>query len=98
LSTTQLGELYANFGVLVIPLLPLFTIFILLGSAKLAERFTHHALLLAVLFLQCISFARSSFEDNFITFLFAMLIIWALRLARDLCHAGPQIRASEAVS
>jgi len=96
LSTTQLGELYANFGALEIPLLPLVTILILLGSARLAERHAEHALLLALLFLQCISFARSSFEDNFITLLFALLLIRVLGLAKDLCPAKPQIAVAEA--
>jgi hypothetical protein len=95
LSTTQLGELYANFGVLVIPLLPLFTILILLGSAKLAERCTHHALLLAVLFLQCISFARSSFEDNFISFIFAVLLIHGLRMEQGLAGIGKERHAPQ---
>jgi hypothetical protein len=95
LSTTQLGELYANFGVLVVPLLPLFTILILLGSAKLAERFAHHALLLAVLFLQCISFARSSFEDNFISLIFAVLLMQGFRLEQGLLGFGNERRAPQ---
>ncbi len=85
LGTTQLGELYANFGVLAVLLLPLFTTLILLFSTKLVGRSENHALLLAVIFLLSISFARTSFEDNFITFCFSAFLIWGLRLQRGLC-------------
>ena len=85
LGTTQLGELYANFGVLSVLLLPFVTVLILLLSDRLAQRIERHALLSAVLFLLLIWFARSSFEDNFITFLFAWILIWGLSLEQSLC-------------
>jgi hypothetical protein len=85
-GTTQLGELYANFGVFVVLLLPSFTIMILFLSAKLTPKIESHALLLAVLFLLMISFARASFEDNFITFVFTVVLMWGLRLQRGLYH------------
>ena len=84
LGTTQLGELYANFGVLSVLLLPFVTALILLLSDKLAQRIERHALLSPVLFLLLIWYARSSFEDNFITFLFALVLIRVLRLERGL--------------
>jgi hypothetical protein len=88
LSTTQLGELYANFGVFTILMLPTFTISILFLSAKLTPKMESHALLLAVLFLLMVSFARTSFEDNFITFVFTSLLMWGLRLQRGLYCTG----------
>lgn len=84
LGTTQLGELYVNFGVLAILMLPSFTIMILFLSAKLTPKMESHALLLAVLFVLMISFARTSFEDNFITFVFTLVLMWGLRLQRGL--------------
>jgi oligosaccharide repeat unit polymerase len=88
LSTTQLGELYANFGVFIVLLLPSFTILILFLSAKLTPRIESHALLLAVLFLLLISFARTSFEDTFITFVFTAVLMWGLRLQQGLYCTG----------
>jgi len=88
LGTTQLGELYANFGVFAILLLPFFTIMILLLSAMLTRRIESHALLLTVLFLLLIWLARTSFEDNLITFVFAAVLIWGLRLQRGLYCTG----------
>jgi len=82
---TQLGELYANFGILSVLLLPFITVLIFLLSEKLRQKFEKHGLLLAVLFLLSIWFARSTFADNFITFLFALVLIWGLRLERGLC-------------
>ena len=94
LGTTQLGELYANFGVLSVLLLPFVTVLILLLSDRLAQRIERHALLSAVLFLLLIWFARSSFEDNFITFLFAWILIWGLSLEQSLCFPSERRRAS----
>jgi hypothetical protein len=92
LGTTQLGELYANFGVLVVILLPLLTMLMLLLSVKLAARGEKHALLLPVLFLLAIWLARTSFEDNFITFLFSMLLVWVFRLQRGLWRPSEALR------
>lgn len=98
LGTTQLGELYANFGVFTVLLLPFITIMILLLSAKLTPKIESHALLLAVLFLSLIWFARTSFEDNFITFVFAAALMWVLRLQRGLyCtdHLAPVFQLAQ---
>lgn len=85
LGTTQLGELYANFGALSVLLLPFITVLILLLSERLTRKIEKHALLSAMLFVLLIWYARSSFEDNFVTFLFALLLIWGLKLERGLC-------------
>jgi hypothetical protein len=80
LGATQLGELYANFGVLSVLFLPSVTVFILLLSEKLARRFEEHALLSVVLFVLLIWCVRSTFADNFVAFLLALALIRALRL------------------
>lgn len=88
ISTTQLGELYANFGALSVLLLPSITMLILLLSEKLERKCEEHALLSAVLFVLLIWYARSSFADNLVTFLFVLLLIWGLKLERGLCLAS----------
>jgi oligosaccharide repeat unit polymerase len=98
LGTTQLGELYANFGVFAVLLLPFITVLILLLSAKLARKSESNALLLAVLFLLLISLARTSFEDNFITFLFSMLLVWGLRLQSGFFFGAQGQRSSVPLS
>jgi len=85
LNATQLGELYANFGALSVLLLPFTTVLILLLSEKLAQKIEKHALLSTALFVLLIWYARSSFEDNFITFLLVLLLVQGLRLERGLC-------------
>ncbi len=82
LGGTQLAELYANFGVFSVLLLPAITVLILLLSDKVTRNIERHALLSAVLFVLCAWYARSSFEDNFVTFLMAQLLIWVLQLER----------------
>jgi hypothetical protein len=94
LGTTQLGELYANFGALSVLLLPFITALILLLSERLTRKIEKHVLLSAVLFVLLIWYARSSFEDNFITFLFALLMIRGLQLERGLCLPGQSRPAS----
>ncbi len=84
MTTTQLGELYANFGVFAVFLLPVFTCLILILSEKLTQKMESQTLLIMALFLIMIWFARSSFEDNFITFVFTAALIVALRLQRGL--------------
>jgi oligosaccharide repeat unit polymerase len=82
LGGTQLAELYANFGVFSVLLLPAITVLILLLSEKVTRDVERHALLSAVLFVLCAWYARSSFADNFVTFLMAQLLISVLRLDR----------------
>jgi len=89
LAATQLGELYANFGLFSVLLLPVITMLILSLSEKLTSEPNNHALLPAVTFLLSIWFARSSFDDNFITFVFVMLLLWVLRLEQGLCSRIP---------
>jgi len=98
LGATQLGELYANFGVLSVLLLPAVTAFILLLSERLARRVEEHALLSVVLFVLLIWCVRSTFEDNFVAFVLALALIRALRLERGLCLTRQLRPAPDALS
>jgi oligosaccharide repeat unit polymerase len=92
LAATQLGELYANFGVLSVVLLPLITVLTFVLSDELAQSIEKNILLSVVVFLVSIWSVRATFEDNFITFLVSMCLIWALRLEQGLCSKGPTIK------
>ena len=83
-AATELGELYANFGPISILLLPLLTLAILFGSEWLTQRIRQHVLTSSVLFLLLIWSARSTLEDNFITFLLAALLIRIFRFDQNL--------------
>jgi oligosaccharide repeat unit polymerase len=84
---TQLGELYANFGPFSILLLPGLTLAVLLLSNRLRPGAPHHLLLFTALFLLLIWCARSTLEDQFITFVVVFVVIRVLRLERGL--GGP---------
>jgi hypothetical protein len=84
-AVTQLGELYANFGVLSVLLLPFVTVVILLLSEMLTRKIEKRVLLSGVLFLLSIWLARAAFVDNLITLIFGFVLIKALRLERGLC-------------
>jgi hypothetical protein len=87
-AATELGELYANFGPISVLLLPLLTLAILLGSEWLTQRMDHHALTSSVVFLLLIWATRSTLEDNFITFILAVLLIRICRFDKRL-HSMP---------
>jgi hypothetical protein len=93
LGATQLGELYANFGPVSILLLPFMTVLILLLSLKLGSVIEKHMLLSATISILLIWAALASFEDSFITFFFAALLIWGLRMDRGLCASNPLAQA-----
>jgi oligosaccharide repeat unit polymerase len=81
-AATQLGELYANFGPASILLLPALTLAILLLSNHLRKGAQRNPLIFTELFLLLIWAARSTLEDQFITFVFALLLTRGLRLER----------------
>jgi oligosaccharide repeat unit polymerase len=87
LGATQFGELYANFGLLTMFLLALVTGLILVLSSKLARVVGRHLLLSATLSLLLTWAVLVSVEDSFITFVFAWMLIWALRFDRGLCKS-----------
>lgn len=97
-ATTQLGELYANFGPISVMLLPLITLLILRLSNKLMQKIEKHILLSALLFLLFLWSVRATFEESFITLLLAIFLIWGLRLAQGLWPAGATIKASATAS
>jgi hypothetical protein len=88
LTSTALGELYANFGLACLVLFPLLTWMILqLGSSKgMSEG--RHALVSMILFSMMISFARSSFSDNVLTLAFALLIVKVFGLEKNLLRSA----------
>jgi hypothetical protein len=93
LGATQLGELYANFGPISILLLPFMTVLILWLSLRLGSAIEKHMLLSATISILLIWAALASFEDSFITFFFAALLIWGLRMDRGLCASDPLAQA-----
>jgi hypothetical protein len=95
LDATELGELYANFGVLSVLLSPFITLSILFCSEKFTQDIEKHVLLWGMLFLLAIWFARTTFADNFLTLLFALLLVWGLRLERGLCFPSSSGLASQ---
>jgi oligosaccharide repeat unit polymerase len=84
LAVTALGECWANFGPLSLLLFPLITVGILNLSSARAEHFRNHALLGTTAFLLFIWIARSSFEDNFLTFTLAIALSTILGLEKGL--------------
>ncbi len=97
INSTELGELYANFGVLSVLLLPLITIVILLFSEKFTKEFEKHVLLSGMLFLLSIWFALTTFSDIMHIFLFSVLLVWGLRFERGLCFPSRFMLGSERV-
>ncbi len=95
LAVTQFGECYANFGPFSLLLFPLATVIIMKFSAGSAGQMQNHALLSAVVFVLFIWVARSSFEDNFITFVLAFILSRSLRLEKGLTDRGGVWRTSE---
>ena len=85
LGSTAFGEAYANFGFAGIMVLPLFTWFALWYSSWLTAVLERRALLTAVSFILFIWFARATFAGNSISLIGAALLIWVLRLEKELC-------------
>jgi hypothetical protein len=75
LGATQMGELYANFGFLSVLLLPIITIGLMSLSNHPIFGMENGTLISAVLFLLVLWSTLASFEDSFITFAFALLLI-----------------------
>lgn len=88
LNSTALGEASANFGVLGVFVLPLFTWLALRYSEWLLAGYEKHALLSAVSFVMMIWFARSTFAENAFTLIGAALLIQVLGLESRLRMDG----------
>jgi len=89
LGSTALGEAWANFGILGIFVLPLFTWLALRYSEWLAAAGARHALLSAVSFALFIWFARGTFAESVMTLLGAVLLMWILKLEKGLYIPTP---------
>lgn len=86
LGATQLGELYANFGIASVLLLPIITIALICFSGWVGFR-SRHLLTSAVIFVLLVWSVLSSFEDSFITFAFAFLMLRFCKLEHNLFFA-----------
>ena len=84
LDSTTLGEAWANFGFFGVLVLPLFTWLALRFSEHLTAACERHTLLSAVSFVMFIWFARSTFAENAMTLLGAILLMWMLKLEKGL--------------
>lgn len=85
LGSTALGEAYANFGILAIFILPLFTWLTFWYSERLTAACEKHTLLSAVSFVMFIWYARATFAENSMSLIGAALLIWMLKLEKGLC-------------
>lgn len=83
LGSTSLGEAYANFGIAGILVLPALTWFAVWCDKRIS-RSGNHFLLSAVSFVMFIGFVRFPFAENSLTWIAALLVIWALKLERGL--------------
>lgn len=92
LCSTALGEACANFGVVGIMALPLFTWAVACYTKYLAGGPGGRPLLSAVSFVVLIWFARCTFAENVINLIEAALLIWALRLEKGLCTTEAPVR------
>lgn len=88
LNSTALGEASANFGILGVFVLPLFTWLALGYSQWLLVGYRKHALLCAVSFVMLIWFARSTFAENAFTLIGAAVVIRVLGLEKRLWLSG----------
>jgi oligosaccharide repeat unit polymerase len=84
LGSTTLGEAYANFGVAGILVLPLLTWFAVFCSTRLAGAGGKHNLMSAVSFVMFIAMVRFPFAENTLTWMAALLAIWAFRLEKGI--------------
>jgi hypothetical protein len=79
-----LGELYANFGVASVLLLPAITLFLMYLSHWTFFASGNRPLVAAVVFLLVLWSVLASFEDSFITFVFVFVLVRCFRLERNL--------------
>ena len=85
LGSTALGEACANFGLLGVFVLPLFTWVALRYSERLTMAHERHTLLSAVSFVLFIWFARATLAETSMSLVGGALLIWVLRLEKGLC-------------
>jgi oligosaccharide repeat unit polymerase len=88
LGSTALGEAYGNFGVAGILVMPLLTWLAASSGERFARAGGRHSLMSAVSFVMFIAFVRFPFAENAMTWIAALLAIWALQL-----ESGPGLPA-----
>ncbi|HBG73897.1 MAG: hypothetical protein A2X25_03230 [Chloroflexi bacterium GWB2_49_20] len=86
MSSTALGEMWANFGYFSIFLMPIFT-FVLMSLGHYIQKHINKMVLLnSYLFVILIWMARSVFGDNFQILIVSILIIWGMRYEKNLYY------------
>ena len=95
-SFTQFGEVYFNFGMAALGVIPIMTIFIVVSSNYLEKRFYRMPLKVVSACLLIFWMSRSIFSDNLILLLFTCLIIWGFRLDKNLYYSTPASGISSA--
>jgi len=88
LSSTAMGEMYANFGLFMIVLLPIMTIVIVFISHRVTDKLHKNYILSSIMFFMFAWMARSEFASNFIFILFAMIFIRGLSLEKGLFYSA----------
>ena len=88
LSSTVLGEMYANFGPFSMLLLPLFTAVLISLHNRLIARRERYVLLSSVSFVLMIWHVRIAFAETFVSFLLCGVVIWGLSLESGLSLQG----------
>ena len=91
LGSTALGEAYGNFGVAGLFVLPLLTGFAISCGERIARAGKGDSLISAVCFVIFIAFVRFPFAENSMTWIAALLVIWALKLENGL---GPPVNGN----
>jgi hypothetical protein len=84
LGSTALGEAYGNFGVAGILAMPLLTWLAVACGERIARAGAKHTLMAAVSFVMFVAFVRFPFAENTMTWIAALLAIWALKLENGL--------------
>ena len=88
-SFTQFGEVFFNFGLAALGIIPIMTIFIVVSSNFLDKRFFRIPLTAVSACLLTFWMSRSVISDNLILLLFTCLIIWGFRLDKNLYYSTP---------
>ena len=88
MSFTQFGEVYYNFGMAALGVIPIITMLIVVFSNYLEKRFYRMPLKVVSACLLTFWMSRSIFADNLVLLLFTFLIIWGFRLEKNLYHSA----------
>jgi oligosaccharide repeat unit polymerase len=84
LGATALGEAYANFGFAGMLVMPLLAGLAVWCGNRMSRAGGGHSLMAAVSFVMFVAFVRFPFAENAMTWIAALLVIWALKLEKGL--------------